>query len=106
MKKPPAEIVASGLAVTTIFISMPPYHLPPWAIFIGWAGTFAAGGPSGAVLRRIWPTMPVGSFFAFLIVLGFQVASQHLQGAALIAAQCVILFCLNGSMMALARFRR
>jgi hypothetical protein len=30
--------------VTTIFISMPPFNLPPWAIFIGWAGTFAAGG--------------------------------------------------------------
>jgi hypothetical protein len=46
MKKPPAEIVASLLAVTTVIISLPPYHLPPWAIFIGWAGTFAAGGPS------------------------------------------------------------
>ena len=103
MKKPPAEIVASALAVTTIFVSMPPYNLPPWAIFIGWAGTFAAGGPNGAVLRRIWPTMPIGSFFAFLIVLCFQFASHHLQGGAFLLAQCVILFCLNGSMMALGR---
>lgn len=105
MKKPPAEIVASALAVTTIFISMPPYHLPPWAIFIGWAGTFAAGGPSKAVLQKIWATMPIGSFFAFLIVLCFQFASQHLQGSAFILSQCVILFCLNGSMMLLGRIR-
>ncbi len=28
MKKLPAEIVASALAVTTIFITLLPYHLP------------------------------------------------------------------------------
>ena len=105
MNKPPAEIVASALAVTTIFVSMPPTNLPPWAIFIGWAGTFAAGGPSRGVLRRIWATMPVGSFFAFLIVLSFGFASRHLQGPAFVLAQCVILFCLNGSMMLLGRIR-
>jgi len=42
MKKLPVEIVASLLAATTVFT---PSHLPPWAIFVSWAGTFAAGGP-------------------------------------------------------------
>jgi Protein of unknown function (DUF1097) len=103
MKKPPAEVVASLLAVTTIFISLPPYNLPPWAIFISWAGTFAAGGPTPAVLRKIWPVMPVGSICAYLIVLGFQWASQHYTGTQFLIAQCVILFCLNAAQMLLAR---
>jgi hypothetical protein len=101
MKKPPAEIAASALAVTTLFI---PHHLPPWAIFIGWAGTFAAGGPKPEVLKRIWPTMALGNCVACLIVLGFNFAGQHLSGTALTLAQCAILFSLNGSMMALGRF--
>ena len=48
VKRLPAEVVASLLAATTVFISLPPYHLPPWAIFVSWAGTFAAGGPTPA----------------------------------------------------------
>lgn len=103
MRKPPAEIVASLLAVTTILISLPPYNLPPWAIFIGWAGTFAAGGPTPEVLRKIWPVMPVGSICAFLIVLGFQWASAHFSGAEFVIAQMVILFVLNTAQMLLAR---
>lgn len=103
MRKPSAAIVASLLAVTTVIISLPPYDLPPWAIFIGWAGTFAAGGPTPEVLKKIWPVMPVGSVTAFLIVLGFNVASHYLTGVAFIAAQCVILFCLNLAQMLLAR---
>lgn len=103
MRKPPAEIVASVLAVTTIFISMPPYNLPPWAVFISWAATFAAGGASLANMRKLWITMPIGSIAAFLIVLGFMWTGSFLTGAAAIAAQCVILFCLNGAMMSLGR---
>ena len=103
MRKLPAEIVASALAVTTIFIVLLPYHLPPWAIFITWAGTFAAGGPTPAVLRKIWPTMFVGNIFAFVIVLCFNLAATQLAGPALIAAECVILFTLNATMMSLGR---
>ena len=100
MKKLPAEIVASLLAATTIFT---PSHLPPWAIFVSWAGTFAAGGPKPEVLRKIWLTMPVGAVFACLIVLCFNVAGQHLSGNAFVAAQCIILFSLNATMMSLGR---
>lgn len=103
MRKPPVEIVASLLAVTTIFISLPPYNLPPWAIFISWAGTFAAGGPKPEVLKKIWPVMPIGSITAFLIVLGFDWASHVYSGTSFLIAQCVILFCLNAGQMLLAR---
>ncbi|VVD91150.1 hypothetical protein PEP31012_01607 [Pandoraea eparura] len=103
MKKLPAEVVASLLAVTTIPIAMLPLHLPPWAIFISWAATFAMGGPTLANLKRIWATLPVGACFACLIVLGFKQASAQLSGNTLVAAEMVILFAGNGSMMALAR---
>jgi len=103
MRKPPAEIVASLLAVTTIFVGMPPWNLPPWAIFIAWAATFAAGGPSAANMRKLWITMPIGSVTACVIVLGFQWSSHIVSGNAAILAQCVILFCLNGLMMSLGR---
>lgn len=103
MRNPPAEIVASALAVTTIFISMPPWHLPPWAIFITWAGTFAAGGPTFSIMRKFWITMPIGSVTAFLIVLGFRWADSALGGTAALLAHCAILFCLNGLMMSLGR---
>jgi hypothetical protein len=97
------EIVASSLAVTTVLIALPPWHLPPWAIFISWAATFAMGGPTRENLGKIWPVMPIGSFFAFLIVLGFGAASQVTSGTTLIVCQMLILFTLNASMMALAR---
>jgi hypothetical protein len=103
MRKPPLEIVASSLAATTVLISLPPYHLPPWAIFIGWAGTFAMGGPTKENLKRIWLVMPIGSIAAFLIVMGFILASHYLSGSVFIIGQIVILFCLNAGMMLLAR---
>lgn len=99
----PTEVAASLLAVTTVLIALPPANLPPWAIFIGWAGTYAAGGPRPDVLRKIWPVMPVGALTAFLIVLGFGIASRHFSGDAFIAAQMVILFVLNAAQILLAR---
>jgi hypothetical protein len=100
--KPPAEVVASLLAVTTMFV---PNHLPPWAIFIAWAGTFAAGGPRPDVLKKIWTVMPIGAITAFLIASGFDLASKTFTGTTVLVAQCVILFVLNGSMMLLGRLQ-
>ena len=70
----PHEIAASILAASTAFIGGTALNLPPWAIFIGWAGTFLSGGPSLAVARRMWLAMPAGSIFALVIVL----VTQHL----------------------------
>ncbi|MGD6740446.1 DUF1097 domain-containing protein [Streptomyces sp. BH106] len=65
----PHEIVASVLAATTAFVGGTALHLPPWAIFISWAGMFLMGGPNLAGARRLWCAMPVGSTYALLIVL-------------------------------------
>lgn len=70
----PHEIVASVLAGLTAFIGGTALNLPPWAIFIGWAGTFLLGGPSWRNARRLWLTMPIGSTFALVIVL----VDQHI----------------------------
>lgn len=100
----PREISASLLAITTIPLSLGATHLPPWAVFISWAGTFAAGGPKADVLRKLAPTQPVGSFTAMIIVLCFGVASDALpNGAPTIIAEMVILFILNSAMIFLAR---
>jgi hypothetical protein len=101
MKKPPAEVVASLLAVTTLFI---PHHLPPWAIFISWAAAFAMGGPSPANLKRLWPVLPIGSITGFLVVLGIGKASTLFTGVSFTIAMCVVLFCLNAGQMLLSRF--
>jgi hypothetical protein len=102
----PVEVAASLLAATTVLISLPPVNFPPWAIFIGWAGTFAAGGPNPAVLKKIWPVMVLGSTAALIIVLGFNEAAHHFSGWGFHAAQMVILFVVNGLMMATARLTK
>ena len=103
MKRMPTEIVASLLAATTVIISLPPYQLPPWAIFVSWAGTFAAGGPKSATLRKLWCTMPVGATYALLIVLAFDLASLYVAGPAFIITQMAIIFSLNTCLMYTAR---
>ncbi len=69
LRKVPHEIIASLFAASTAFIGGNALHLPPWAIFIGWAGTYLAGGPHLAVMKRLWAAMPAGSSFALIIVL-------------------------------------
>lgn len=69
LSRVPHEIVASILAATTAFVGGNALHLPPWAIFISWAGTYLAGGPRLSVMKRLWATMPVGSTYALIIVL-------------------------------------
>jgi hypothetical protein len=105
VKKPPEEVIGSLLAVTTIFVSLPPLNLPAWGIFISWAGTFAMGGPSKENLKRIWPVMPIGSITACLVVVAFTAASKSFSGYSFIVAEMIILFCLDGAMMLLGRLR-
>lgn len=99
----PTEVAASILAATTVLISLPPLNLPPWAIFIAWAGTFAAGGPTREVLKKIWPAMVLGSTAALLIVLLFDLAAKAFSGWSFTIAQMVIIFVINGLMIATAR---
>jgi len=100
----PREFAASVLAITTVPMGLPPVHLPPWAVFISWAGTFAAGGPRPDVLRKIAPAQPVGSLVAMVIVLCFGAAADALPGGApTVIAEMGILFVLNSAMIFLAR---
>jgi hypothetical protein len=102
-RRPPAEIVASLLAATTVIIALPPLNLPPWAILISWAGTFAAGGPKADVMRRIWPAMPAVPLSPCSLRLVFEQASRHYAGTELVIAEMTILFLLNTSVMCVAR---
>jgi Protein of unknown function (DUF1097) len=99
----PSEIVASLLAITTLLFGVVAFNLPAWALFVGWAGTFAAGGPTAAVTRRLWITMPVGATTALFIVLGFQEASALFTGTANFVADAAILFTFNTAQLYLAR---
>lgn len=99
----PTELSASLLAITTVPISNGSPHFPPWAVFISWAGTFAAGGPKREVLRKILPVQVLGSVTAMCIVLSFNEASQHWSGTAFTIAQMVILGVLNSSMILVGR---
>jgi hypothetical protein len=99
----PSEVVASVLAATTVILSLPPTNLPPWAVFVSWAGTFAAGGPTKAFFKRIYPVMPLGSTTAMVIVLVEKWTSPVFPGNWNIAGQMIIIFVLNGLMLMLAR---
>jgi hypothetical protein len=97
----PHEIVASVLAATTAFIGGTALNLPPWAIFIGWAGTFLAGGPSLSTAKKLWAAMPAGSTFALLIVLidkqiGTTLGSGQIAQDAVLA---LIIFVVNSALM-------
>ncbi len=76
LSKLPKEVIASILAATTAYIGSTALHLPPWAIFIGWAGTYLAGGPKLPVMKKLWAAMPAGSTFALIII----VVMQHAGG--------------------------
>lgn len=69
LRKIPTEIVASIFAGITAFIGGNALNLPPWAIFIGWAGTYLVGGPNLPSMRKLWAVMPIGSTYALIIVL-------------------------------------
>lgn len=100
----PREVVASLLASTTVILSLPPTNLPPWAIFIAWAGTFAAGGPTKDVMKKIWITMPLGSLTALIIVLvKDDLLAPILPGQWGIAGEMATIFIFNCLMMLLGR---
>lgn len=95
----PSEIVASVLAATTVLLSLPPTNFPPWAVFVSWAGTFAAGGPKKEVFKKIYPAMPVGSTYALIIVLFFGWTAKWFPGHWEILGQMLIIFVFNSLLM-------
>ncbi|GKV70319.1 hypothetical protein NCCP2716_28170 [Sporosarcina sp. NCCP-2716] len=100
----PLEVVSSVLAATSVLLALPPLNLPPWALFIGWAGTMASGGPKKEVMTKIWKTMPIGSFTALLIVLvKDDWLGPMLPGHWPIAGEMATIFVFNCGMMLLGR---
>jgi phage shock protein PspC (stress-responsive transcriptional regulator) len=69
LHKIPSEIIASILAATTAFVGGNALHLPTWAIFIGWAGCYLAGGPNLPTMKKLWAAMPIGSTYALIIII-------------------------------------
>jgi hypothetical protein len=103
----PHEVAASILAASTAFIGGTALNLPPWAIFISWAGTHLAGGPSLAVAKRLWAAMPAGSFFAMVIVLIMQHIGDSL-GSGRLAQDTVLagaIFVVNSALMYSGRLK-
>src|SRR5699024_10599927 len=98
---------ASILASTTVLISLPPANLPPWAIFISWAGTFASGGAKKEVFKKLWPTMPLGAFTGMVVVFMQDIlVAPFLTGKwSIILSNMVILFIFNALMMTLHRIQ-
>jgi hypothetical protein len=103
----PHEIVASILAALTAFIGGTALHLPPWAIFISWAGTFLMGGPSLSNARRLWLAMPAGSAFALVIVLVEQHAGTALGDGqfARNLMQALVILVVNSALMYAGRLK-
>jgi len=64
IRRLPHELVASILAATTAFVGGNGLHLPHWAIFLAWVGTYPAGGPHLDVVKRPWATMRAGATHA------------------------------------------
>ncbi|MFD6425166.1 DUF1097 domain-containing protein [Streptomyces sp. NPDC060198] len=103
----PHEITASVLAATTAFVGGTALGLPPWAIFISWAGLHLMGRPSLANARRLWAAMPVGSAFALAIVLVDQHLAPHVGGGRLAqnALLGAVILVLNTALMYAGRLR-
>lgn len=102
----PMEIVASVLAASTVILSLPPLNLPPWAVFVSWAGCFAMGGPRGENIKMLWRTMPIGSSFACLIVLVVNATSAHMSFWGQQVDTMIAIFVLNSCLMFTGRIKK
>lgn len=103
----PHEISASIVAFATVFLAMAPLHLPTWAIFITWAGTFLLGGPSKANAVKIVTATTAGAAFGVAAILlnratGTMFGSSEL-GTTL--ALGLVIFVVNGTLLATGRLR-
>lgn len=103
----PHELTASVLAATTAFVGGTALNLPPWAVFISWAGLHLMGGPSLANATRLWRAMPVGSAFALAIVVCDQHLAPRVDDARWVqnALLGAVILVLNTALMYTGRFR-
>jgi hypothetical protein len=103
----PHEVSASIVAFATVFLGMAPLHMPTWAIFITWAGTFLLGGPSRANAVKLITASTAGAAFGVAAILlnratGTMFGSSEL-GTTL--ALGLVIFVVNGTLLATGRLR-
>lgn len=102
----PKEISASILAASTVLIALLPLNLPTWAIFLGWSGTFAAGGPNKEILSKIYPTMFIGTLTGFVVAFANYWIGLNFTGGMIIFMEMVAIFILNAIAISFTRIKK
>jgi hypothetical protein len=101
----PHEVSASIVAMATVFLTMSPLHMPTWAIFITWAGTFLQGGPSRTNATKMVTATTTGAVFGVIAVL-LNEATGTMFGEGTFGttlALGVVIFVVNGTLLATGR---
>lgn len=103
----PHEISASIVAFATVFLLLSPLHMPTWAIFITWAGTFLQGGPSIAnAISMITATTTGAGFAVAAVLLNRETGTMFGTGEfARTLALGVVIFFVNGTLLATGRLK-
>ena len=103
----PHEVSASIVAGATVFLTMSPLHMPTWAIFITWAGTFLLGGPTRPNAVKIISATTAGAGFGVVAVL-LNRATGTVFGTSELGetvALALLIFLVNGTLLATGRLR-
>ncbi|WP_405607906.1 DUF1097 domain-containing protein [Streptomyces sp. NBC_00076] len=103
----PHEVSASIVAFATVFLLLSPLHMPTWAIFITWAGTFMQGGPSIAnAISMITATTTGAGFAVVAVLLNRETGTMFGTGEfAQTVALGVVIFVVNGTLLATGRLK-
>ncbi|MFI6935315.1 DUF1097 domain-containing protein [Streptomyces sp. NPDC050287] len=103
----PHEVSASIVAFATVFLLLSPLHMPTWAIFITWAGTFMQGGPSIAnAISMITATTTGAGFAVVAVLLNRETGTMFGTGEfAQTLALGVVIFVVNGTLLATGRLK-
>lgn len=103
----PHEVSASIVAFATVFLLLGPLHLPTWAIFITWAGTFMQGGPSiPNAISMITATTTGAGFGVVAVLLNRETGTMFGTGEfARTLALGVVIFFVNGTLLATGRLK-
>lgn len=101
----PHEVSASIIAFATVFLLLSPLHMPTWAIFITWAGTFMQGGPSiPNAISMITATTTGAGFGVVAVLLNRETGTMFGTGEfAQTLALGVVIFFVNGTLLATGR---
>ena len=103
----PHEVSASIVAFATVFLLMSPLHMPTWAIFITWAGTFLLGGPSKANAVKLITATTTGAAFGVAAIL-LNRATGGMFGDSEFGSTValgLVIFVVNGTLLATGRIR-